>query len=255
MPHIEIAAEKLFTIDGFVITNTLITSWVVMVLLIAAALLVYRRLAPVPGGAQNLFEFFVEQCLGLMQNVLGSRETAEKYFPLVGTIFLFILTSNWLGILPGVGSVGFFERVAGHEAKFVPLFRSAASDLNMTLALATITVFLIHVMAVGALGIKEHAAKFFSFKGPIEFFVGLLELVSECAKIISFSFRLFGNIFAGEVLLIIVGFLAPFGGPIPFLMLEVFVGFVQALVFAMLTVVFISIAVSHHGGDTEVAHH
>ena len=255
MPHIEIAAEKVFSIGGLHITNTLLTSWVVVALLIAAAAVIRKRLAIIPGGAQNVFEFFVERFASLMHGVLGLRETAEKYFPLVGTVFIFILTSNWLGILPGVGSVGFFEHIGG-ESTFVPVFRSAASDLNMTLALATVTVFLIHVMAVGAIGVKSHAGKFFSFKGPIEFFVGILELVSECAKIISFSFRLFGNIFAGEVLLVITGFLAPFGAPIPFLMLEIFVGFIQALVFAMLTTVFISIATSRHDShEPEVARH
>lgn len=253
MPHIEIAAEKLFSIGGFPITNTLITSWVVVALLILVAILIRRRTEMVPGGVQNIFEFFVEQFVSLMESVLGSRGTAEKYFPIVGTVFIFILTSNWLGIMPGIGSIGFFEVVDHHE-KFVPLFRSAASDLNVTLALSTITVFIIHVLAVGAIGFRAHLSKFFTIKNPIETFVGVLELISECAKIISFSFRLFGNIFAGEVLLVVTGFLMPFGGPLPFLMLEIFVGFVQALVFAMLTTVFISIAVAHHGAE-EVAHH
>lgn len=253
MPHIEIAAERIFQIGGFTITNTLLTSWVVVALLVSAAFVVHRYLALVPGGVQNAFEFFVEAFLSLMQSVLGSRAAAEKYFPLVGTVFIFILASNWLGIMPGVGSVGFFE-IAGRHERFIPLFRSAASDLNITLALATVTVFIIHILAVSAIGIRAHLAKFFTVRNPIDAFVGVLELISECAKIISFSFRLFGNIFAGEVLLTVVGFLVPFGGPLPFLMLEIFVGFVQALVFAMLTTVFISIAVSHHGSE-EVAHH
>lgn len=254
MPHIEIAAEKLFTIGGFTITNTLVTSWIIVALLIAVAVLVRRRLALVPGGLQNVFELFVEQFIALMQGVLGSRDTAEKYFPVVGTVFIFILASNWLGIMPGIGSVGFFETTPDHHEKFIPLLRSAASDLNVTLALATVTVFIIHVLAVGAIGFRAHLSKFFTIRNPIDAFVGLLELISEFAKIISFSFRLFGNIFAGEVLLVVTGFLMPFGGPLPFLMLEIFVGFVQALVFAMLTTVFISIAVSHHGAE-EVAHH
>jgi len=252
MPHIEIAAEKLFYFGTFAVTNTLIASWVAVAVLLALAAVIRTRLTPVPQRTQNVMELFVERFLGLMEGVLGSRRSAEKYFPIAATVFLFILASNWLGILPGIGSIGFFEGAQPH-ARFVPLLRSAASDLNVTLALATVTVLTIHVLAVGAIGFKPHLAKFFSFRGPIEFFVGILELVSEFAKIISFSFRLFGNIFAGEVLLVITGFLAPFGAPIPFLMLEVFVGFVQALVFAMLTTVFISIAVSSH--NPEVAHH
>lgn len=245
MPHIEIAAEKLFFVLGFPVTNTLLTSWIVMGLLIGCAVLISRRVELVPRGLQNLFESFSEAFLNLMTSIFGSREKAEQYFPLIATVFLFILISNWLGIFPGVGSVGFYEVVHG-EKLLVPIFRSAASDLNVTLALATVMVFLIHMSGIAALGMRGHLSKFFSFKGPVEFFVGLLELVSEFAKIISFSFRLFGNIFAGEVLLIVMGFLAPFVAPLPFLMLEVFVGFVQALVFAMLSMVFISIAISHH---------
>ena len=246
-PHIEIGAEKLFSVLGFPVTNELLTSWIVVGLLIFVAWRMSRGIAVIPAMLQNILEFFVDGFIGMAEGILGSRAAAEKYFPLIATSFLFILTSNWLGILPGVGSIGFYE-THGHESIFVPFFRSAASDINTTLALATITVLLIHVFAVGALGLRGHMSKFFTLKGPIEFFVGILELVSEFAKIISFSFRLFGNIFAGEVLLIITGFLAPFGAPIPFLMLEIFVGFVQALVFAMLTTVFLSIAVADHAG-------
>ena len=244
MPHIEIAAEKLFWFLGFPVTNALLTSWIVVTVLIALALAVAKNIRLIPTGIQNVFEYVIEGFLGLMESVLGSRKNAEKYLPLVGTLFLFIVISNWLGIFPGVGSIGFFEGKA--HGKFIPLFRSAASDINMTLALATITVVLVNISAARALGVGAHISKYFSFKGPIEFFVGILEFISEFAKIISFSFRLFGNVFAGEVLLIITGFLAPFGAPIPFLMLEIFVGFIQALVFAMLTIVFISIATAHH---------
>ena len=246
-PHIEIGAEKLFSVMGFPVTNALLTSWVVVLLLVFVSFRMSRGISVIPLPLQNLLEFFVEGSAKMAEGILGSRAAAEKYFPLVATSFLFILVSNWLGIFPGVGSVGFYETHEGLRT-LVPFFRSAASDINTTLALATITVFLIHVFAVGAIGVRAHLGKFFTFRGPIEFFVGILELVSEFAKIISFSFRLFGNIFAGEVLLIIVSFLAPFGGPLPFLVLEVFVGFVQALVFAMLTMVFISIAVArqHH---------
>lgn len=245
MPHIEIAAEKLFFVFGFPVTNTLITSWVVMGVLIGGAFLISRHVELVPHGLQNLFESFCERFLNLMASIFGSREKAEQYFPLIATVFLFILISNWLGIFPGVGSVGLYEMVDGKKL-LVPIFRSAASDLNVTLALATVMVFLIHISGMAALGVRAHLGKFFSFRGPIEFFVGILELVSEFAKIISFSFRLFGNIFAGEVLLIVTGFLAPFVAPLPFLMLEIFVGFVQALVFAMLSMVFISIAITRH---------
>ena len=245
MPHIEIAAEKIFSVFGFPVTNTLLTSWIVMGVLVGGAFLISRHVESVPRGLQNLFESFCEGFLNLMSSIFGSNEKAEHYFPLIATVFLFILISNWLGIFPGVGSIGFHETVHGEEL-LVPFFRSAASDLNVTLALATVMVFLIHISGMATLGVRAYLSKFFSLKGPIEFFVGILELISEFAKIISFSFRLFGNIFAGEVLLIVTGFLAPFVAPLPFLMLEIFVGFVQALVFAMLSMVFISIAITHH---------
>ncbi len=245
MPHIEISAEKIFSIFGMPITNTLLTSWIVVAGLLIFAWLVRRRIAMVPAGTQNVVELGVEKLLGLMEGVFHSREKAEHYFPLIATIFTMILACNWFGVLPGVGSIGFYTVSEGSTA-FVPLFRSVASDLNFTLAIALSAVILVNVFGMVAVGLKGHVGKFISFKDPISFFVGILELLGEFAKMISFSFRLFGNIFAGEVLLIITGFLAPFIIPIPFLGLELFVGFIQALVFAMLTMVFVSIAVEHH---------
>lgn len=222
--------------------------WLVVVFLIGVSLLFFRKPALVPNGVQNVFEFAVESVLGLMEGVLGSRHTAEKFFPFIATIFLFILVSNWMGILPFLGSVGLF--VPSHEPGggqvFVPFFRSTASDINFTLALGIIAVIAVQLIGIATIGFFKHIGKYLNFKGPIEFFVGILEIVSEIAKMISFSFRLFGNVFAGEVLLIIIGFLVPFVAPLPFLMLEIFVGFIQALVFAMLTLVFVSIAITEH---------
>ncbi len=245
MIRIEIAAEKIFEIAGFPITNTLLMSWIVAAILALAGFFIYRRISLVPSFLQNVLEIVVDKFLGVMEGLFGSRENAEKYFPIVATIFLFILLSNWLGILPGIGSIGLLEE---HEGKtvFVPLFRSAASDLNFTLALAISAVALVNIFGIAALGISKHLSRFFNFRSPIGFFVGLLEFVSEFAKMISFAFRLFGNVFAGEVLLVITAFLVPLFIPVPFLMLEIFVGFIQALVFAMLTMVFISIAVAHN---------
>lgn len=243
MIHIEIAAEKIGEIFGLSITNTLLMSWIVVVLLGIIALSVFRKISLIPSFFQNILEVVVEMFVGLMEGMVGSRKNAEKYFPIVATIFLFILLSNWLGILPGIGSIGIYEE---HDGKtvFVPLFRSAASDLNFTLALAISAVVAVNIFGIMALGFGKHASKFISFRGPIDFFVGILEFISEVAKMVSFAFRLFGNVFAGEVLLVITAFLIPYFIPVPFLMLELFVGFVQALVFAMLTTVFISIAVA-----------
>lgn len=245
MPHIEIAAEKIFQISGFPVTNTLLMSWIVVILLVIFSQILVRRLDIVPRGLQNIFEILVEKFLGTMEGVFGNRETAEKYLPPVATIFIFVLLSNWLGILPGIGTVGFYEVARGKEI-FVPFFRSGASDINFTLGLALCAVILVNLFGVTAIGFWKHLGKFFTFRSPIDFFVGILEFVSEIARMISFTFRLFGNVFAGEVLLVISAFLAPYLIPVPFLMLELFVGFIQALVFSMLTMVFISIAVVEH---------
>lgn len=245
MPHIEIAAERIFHIFGLPVTNSLIMGWIVVGALTATSFLLFRRMRIVPAGLQNVWEITVESFLGLMDGVLGSRAKSEKHLPLIATIFIFILTSNWLGILPGVGSVGIFE-IKNGEKFFMPLLRSPASDLNFTLALAMLTVFLVNINGALEVGTLKHLARYFSFKNPINFGVGLLEFVSEFAKMISFSFRLFGNVFAGEVLLTIAAFLVPVAVPVPFLMMEIFVGFIQALVFAMLTAVFISMAVAQH---------
>ena len=242
--NIQIAAEKVFSVFGLPITNTLLMSWVVVIFLILIARITYKKLSKIPGNRQNIIEFIIESLLGMMEKILGSREKAEKYFPLIATIFIMILVSNWMGILPGVGSVGFYEH-HGHEKIFVPIARSLASDLNFTLAIAIVTIIMVNIAGARALGFGTHLSKFFNFKSPIGFFLGILELFGEIAKIISFSFRLFGNVFAGEVLLIITGFLVPFVVPVPFLMLEIFVGFIQALVFSMLSLVFVSIAIEH----------
>jgi F-type H+-transporting ATPase subunit a len=179
--------------------------------------------------------------MGLMDSVLGKREKTEKYLPLIGTIFIVVIVSNWLGLLPGVGSLGIYELVEGKEV-FVPFFRSPSADLNFTISVALIAVIGVNMFGILAAGCFRYANRFFTLKNPIYTFVGLLEFVSEFAKIISFSFRLFGNVFAGEVLLIIIGVLAPYFIPLPFLFLEIFVGFIQAFVFATLTLVFVSIA-------------
>lgn len=245
MPHIEIAAEKLFDILGFPVTNTLVTSLIVAGILIFVSYKFFRKAGLVPAFLQNIFEIVVERFLDIMESMFGSREKAEKYFPIVVTIFIFILISNWFGIFPGIGSIGFYE--GNHNERiFVPLLRSAASDLNFTLALGILAVFFVNILGIAAIGVWKHLGKFFTLKSPIDFFLGILEFIAEIAKIISFSFRLFGNVFAGEVLLIITAFLVPYLIPVPFLMLEIFVGFIQALVFSMLTMVFISIAVQHH---------
>ena len=245
--HISLSAEKIFTLLGvFPVTNTLLMAWLAMAVLIGVAFFMYRSLALVPNSfLQNAVEAVVDGAVSFVEDVVGSRTQAERFFPIVGTIFFFVLLSNWMGILPLVGSVGVYE-AGEHGATLIPFFRSVNSDINMTLALAVSSVIIVHVVGVATIGPFKHAGKYLNFKNPILFFVGLLELVGEVAKVVSFSFRLFGNIFAGEVLLTVIAFLVPYLAPLPFLGLELFVGLMQALVFAMLTLVFLKTATEAH---------
>jgi F-type H+-transporting ATPase subunit a len=246
MLAISLRAETLFYIGSFPITNALLLSTLVFLLLLGIGLILRRRMSMVPGMVQNIAEMVVESALGIMDSVLGDRHRSEKYFPLVFTVFLFILFSNWLGLLPGVGSF-----IVNQPGGAVPLLRSPASDLNFTLALALIAMTFVNVASSRAIGLKHRLSAFFNFRGPIDFFVGILELVSEFAKIISLSFRLFGNVFAGEVLLAVIAFLVPYVIPLPFMFLEIFVGAIQAFIFAMLTTVFVAMALAGHGGEEE----
>jgi F-type H+-transporting ATPase subunit a len=237
MEEISLKAQEIFSIGSFVVTNSFFLTLVVCVLLICFAVLMKSKIKIIPGKLQGAVEMGVESLLGLMESTLGSMEKAEKYFPLVATIFI----SNLLGIFPGVGSL---MMESGHSE--VPLFRSPAADLNFTLAFAVISVIVTNIIGMASVGVFKHLGKFFNFKGPIDFFIGILELISELAKIISLSFRLFGNVFAGEVLLTIISFLAPYFIPLPFLFLEIFVGMIQAFIFAMITLVSISLHTAIH---------
>jgi F-type H+-transporting ATPase subunit a len=235
MQEISLKAEELFSIGSFNMTNSLLLSIFVSLLLIIFAVVFKNKIKMIPGKIQGIVEMGIEGLLGLMESVLGTKEAAEKYLPLIATIFIFILASNWLGLLPGVGS---FVLSEGH--KQIPLLRSPAADLNFTLALAVMAVFVTNFFGVITLGIFKYGKKFLNFSNPINFFVGILEMISEISRVVSFSFRLFGNVFAGEVLLIIIVFLLPYVAPVPFLMMEIFVGAIQAFIFSMLTLVFLS---------------
>src|SRR3989344_4102946 len=236
MQEISIKAETVFHIGNFAISNSLLLAVCDMVLVVIVAVIIRYKLRTVPGRLQGFVEMIFEELLTLMDSVLGSREKSLKYFPLIASIFLFVVVSNWLGLVP-------LGPITIHHA---PLFRAPTTDLNFTIGLAIISVLAVNILGVLAIGFWKHLGKFFNFKSPVMLFVGLLELVSEFVKIISFSFRLFGNIFAGEVLLLIIGFLLPYVVPLPFLFLEVFVGVIQGFIFAMLTLVFIAMAVVPH---------
>ncbi len=332
--HIQLPSERLFSVGpsgggSFSITNTMLATWITIFLLTIVAFLVRRRLSLVPRGLQNFVETIIEAFLSLVETVAGHG--GRRYFPLVITIFLFIVTSNWLGVLPGFGTIGRLETADSiikeklHEIEkqgekdhkspvaieaekenelkhinlqvyqgggsvslmpfgrgekeitadvykemkkkgqlegkkvglLVPFLRSANTDLNTPLAIALIAMFMVELWGIQAVGFFAYAKKFINIGsllrgkpfGLIDAFVGALEGVSEFARLISFTFRLFGNIFAGEVLLVAMGFLIPLVGIAPFFGLELFVGFIQGFIFAMLTLVFAVIATAAHGGE------
>lgn len=243
--NISIAAEPLFHIFSFPVTNTLVVTLGVSLIIIIGSFILKSRVRLIPRGFQNVVEAVLEALLNLADSVTQDRKQSKKFFPLVATIFIFVILSNWVEVVPGLGTIGLHRMEEGKQI-LVPFIRSGSADLNMTLALAIVSVISAQVLGIAAIGFGKYAGKFFvsPFKSPyvVGTFVGLLEIISEVAKLISFSFRLFGNIFAGEVLLMVMLFLVPYFVPLPFLMLELFVGFVQALVFSMLTLVFFKMA-------------
>lgn len=243
--EVSIAAEKLFSLGSFPVTNAFFIGLLVSLILVVATQLVVRRRRLVPRGLQNVFELVLEGLLSLIESVTQDKTQAKKFFPLIVTIFLFVLLSNWVGLLPGMGTVG-LAHGEGEHATIIPFLRSTSADLNFTMALSLIAVLTTQFTGIAALGVVKYGKKFLvsPFHKPygLGTFMGLLELISEFAKFLSFSFRLFGNIFAGEILLTVMLHLVPYFLPLPFLFLEVFVGFIQAVVFAMLTLVFMKMA-------------
>ena len=339
-PVIEIKAERLWSIgafnvefagfkiveDGIAITNTLFTSWFVVAFLIIVAVLATRKLTLIPSGWQNFIEAAIEALYGLVQNTVGDRH-ARRFFPVIATIFLYIIISNWFALLPVFNAIGKVEQLGPEEQHFheeavvfedsgiglimpgakelefeeidearceevtgaaheeclvdlraeaiaaefadegveqgatvgliAPYFRSVNTDLMSPLSLAIASAIFVEWWGISTLGFVAYGSKFFNFgrlfrggfMGAIDFFVGILEFIAELARLISFSFRLFGNMLAGEILLLIMTFLIPLFLALPFYGLELFVGAIQAFVFAMLTLVFGALAVAGHGGE------
>ena len=304
-PVVSLAAEPILHIGPVTITNSLLTAWIVMIVLILLAFFATRRMPKdlskatnqelVPSGLQNFMELVVEALHNMAKDIGG--HWTPRFFPIVATIFLFVLVSNWMGLLPGFGSIGLLEHPhaasqAGYVAKgiiltgveaapaegehaattegeaattehaegagyiVVPFFRPPSTDLNFTIALGLMVVALSQYFGVKALG-PGYFRKFFdisgfkkgAFDGIVGLFVSILELISEIARILSFGFRLFGNVFAGEVLLGVMAFLIPYIASLPFYGLEVFVGFIQAAVFMMLALVFFAMATVGHGSE------
>ncbi|RJR31788.1 ATP synthase F0 subunit A [Candidatus Parcubacteria bacterium] len=244
--NISLAAEPIFHLGSFPVTNTLIMSWLIVLVLIIFTFILKNRIKEIPTGIQNAVEAVFEALINFMDSVTHDHEKSKKFFPLIATIFIFVILSNWIEVVPGLGTIGIYEHIHGKEV-LVPFIRSSSADLNVTLAIALISVIGTQIFGATLLGFSKHLKKYISLN-PLYTFVGILEIFAELAKILSFSFRLFGNIFAGEVLLIVVSNLVPYVAPLPFLLLEIFVGFIQALIFSTLTLVFLTMA------TTEAAH-
>ncbi len=248
--HISLAAERVGSLFGLPITNTIITTWLIITLLLLGAAILGGRLKLLPGKMQNLVEMAFEYIFSYVEQSLGSYKLAKRYFPLIATIFVFILTANMFDFLPLFGTFTLTQ-----HGEHIPLFHAVSADLNTTLALAIISFLVIELSGIFTLGVLKYGSKFVNFSsGAMGFIVGLLELVGNLARLISFSFRLFGAIFAGEVLLLVIGSFVPLLLPVPLMAFEMFIGLLQAGIFAILTLAFIQIAIAEpHGGSHEKA--
>ncbi|MBU1915554.1 F0F1 ATP synthase subunit A [Patescibacteria group bacterium] len=275
---VPVQAEQLFNLAGLPITNSMINAWIAILVFVVLALALRKPASGAPRGIRNAAEAVLEFMLGFMDQVTQDRRKSRKFFPIVGTLFLFILISNWMGLLPGVGTIGLWATSTHGEAHLIPLFRPATSDLNMTLAMGIAAVVMSHIFGIRTIGFFRHVNKFIQlgsfwqalvsfrrkklgdyaiglFVAFVELGVGIIELISEVAKIVSLSLRLFGNIFAGEVLIHVMMSLIAFIIPLPFMAMEIIVGVVQALVFAMLTLVYLTISTSEPHGEAEHEEH
>jgi len=260
-PHPKLPAEAVFHIGSFPITNSMLAAWLTIAVLAGLAFAATRRMKIIPGRLQNIMESIVEMLLNFVEGVAG-KENGRRFFPVIATIFLFVIMNAWLSLLPGFGSI--IVKTPEGEAH---LLRGANTDINVPLALALISFIMVEYWGITSRGFFRYMSKFINvgrlfrgtaqvfkgklktafsdlFSGAIEVFVGILEAMSELVRLVSFTFRLFGNMTAGEILLLVAIFLIPWVMPIPFYGLEMLVGFVQALIFGGLTLVFATIAVS-----------
>ncbi len=272
---VPVAAEKLFSLGSLSVTNSLLTGWTVVAVLAVLSAIIAKTVAEVPKGVQNVAEFVLEGMLSFMDQVTHDRARSRRFLPIIGALFPFILFSNWLGLLPGVGTIGIWG-MTGEGKELIPLFRPATSDLNMTMAMSISVVVASHVIGVMTIGFFKYWNKFIQlgslwkavakigkqpvgdyaigvFSALVGVMVGLIELMTEAAKMVSLALRLFGNIFAGEVLIHVLSSLMAYVLPTPFMFLELIVGIVQALVFSMLTLVYLVLATDEPHGDDE--HH
>lgn len=219
---------------GLPISNSLLASILVTIFLSCLSLIfLFSRK---PNSLEKLLKVLIYEFLNTIDNVTQNRSVSKKLFPFVSTFFVFILFANLIGLLPGFLGAIF---VKGLNVNKIPLLRSPNSDLNTTIALALVSVIGIQVYCINLIGLKNYIAKFIDFTSLSKAVVGFFAIISEIVKILSFSFRLFGNIFAGEVILILAAHFLPLLLPLPFMLLEIFVGVIQAYIFAILTLSFI----------------
>lgn len=263
-PHPELPAEEVFHLLGFPVTNSIISAWITIVFLVGFSFAITRRMKFVPGRLQGVFEALLGWLFSFCQSVAGEKN-GRRFFPIVATIFLFVAFNAWLSLIPGFGSI----EIVNTEGHQVHLLRGANTDINVALALALVSFVIVEFYGLKTLGIR-YLGKFINvgllfrsisqifrgrlrtglsglITGLINIFVGFLEALSEVVRIVSFTFRLFGNMTAGEILLLISAFLIPWVFSLPFYGLELLVGFVQALIFGGLTLVFLTVAVTRHG--------
>jgi len=256
--NISLAPSILFYIGSFPVTNALFWSFFISLFLLTIAFLLRRSLKSVPGILQNVIELLIEGSYKFVKSIIGSEKKARRVFPLVFTMFIFTLISNLAVYIPGQAAV-----TLDNGEGIVPLFRAVMADYSMVFLMTMITVLVVQIVAILVHGPFGYLGKFFNFKGIkvffqqlckgkckfgvlvqglLDFFLGIMDIVGETAKIISLSFRLFGNIFAGEVLGAVMLFLAPFFIPLPFMFLGLLTAVVQAFVFSVLTLIFITMA-------------
>ncbi len=250
--------EQIFSIGNFPVTNSMFTSWIAFLVILVISLIVRTKQKLVPRGIQNLFEIVIEELLKLCDTVTRNRRTSLIALPFVFSMVVFVLINNWIGILPGIGTI-LVKTANGNIA----LLRGATADINTTLALSLVSVLFANIVGIFSVGAWNSFTKFVRlpsllrlkkvFKDPvqlilvpIDILVGLLELLGEFAKVASLSFRLFGNVFAGEVLIASMAAIFAYLIPMPFLFLEFFVGIIQAFIIGLLSVVYVTLAVQTH---------
>jgi len=261
---VELPAEPVLHVRHFSVTNTLLASWLTILVLAALFFVLTRRMKLIPGRRQAAAEAIVEGLLNFVKSVAGEKH-ARMIFPGVATIFIYVISNAYLGLLPFFGSVGVIE----HGGKFAPLFRAANTDLNVPLSIAIMSFVFVESWGMRAIGVSHYLGEFINvgqmlrglkelLKGKIgqgvmdvvfgfiNLFVGVLEIFSHLIRMLSFTFRLFGNMTAGEILILVSSFLIPLAFSIPFYGLELLIGMIQALIFSGLTLVFATIAVSPH---------